>query len=540
MDLKPGRAAREPSALLVRESSGYTLRVAHEVLDAAVFERLVTEAGASLCQVQSEEAKDRASEALRLWRGLETLHPAVLNEDAQAILPARRPSAPAFTQPRAETEDVPPLIRLRCCGSADNPCSTAVFRPAARLLAQLRTEQPAASQKERPEETALTELLGELRGHTTVLLVDDLDPFCDTCRQLVRHLAVRLRDEPIAVLCSTGERAAPRIAALTTSVARERVLRIGLRPLSAEDVPALLKTTGQAAGTPVDHASALHRRSGGNPFALNALLELPPEQRVASGAAVPPALASVAAARLGGLPRRACAMVTQAAVCGPDLDASLLVELGGLAREVAAAGGQRCPRGPADVATRPPLLRREGLSQYGRGGGQVSLPQPHGRGGPRDSQRGGPSAPARVGGGSAAGQGRTAPPRRGTALDPAGAAGVRRGSGPGVPRRRPLLRGAGAARVCLLLVRERRALRQRHASGTAAGRRTGRSPRRESESTGADRPRGRAGGRPAGGETSGRATGRSASQRPAPSPTGARDIRREPASLRPARSALST
>ncbi|MFE5029844.1 BTAD domain-containing putative transcriptional regulator [Streptomyces sp. NPDC056656] len=479
--LEPERAARERSSLLVREPSGYLLRISPEALDATVFERLVTEADEALRQTHSEDAYDKATEALRLWRGpafseatdlgfaasevnrlqslrqtaeelrvssllemgrgdsavplaetltvtaplreaswallmkalyatgrgaealqqyerfrralaeelgvnpgpaLRALHLAVVNEDSRTILPDRRPPQAAVAPAAAEeAEDVAPLlgrddelrriadivkraadgkgthwtfvsgglgagktrlleqtaadaerqgfapVRLRCCGPADDPLSNAVFGPAARLLAQLRAGASATPPTTYSGESALTDLLAELGGRATVLLVDDLDALCDACRQLVRHLSVLLRDQPVVVLCSTGERAAVGTASLTSSVARERTFRIGLQPLSVEDVAALLTAVGTARSAPVEHASALHRRSGGNPFVLNALLELPPQQRVGPEAVVPPALVSVVAARLDELPEAARVMVTQAAVCGPDLDVPLLVEL---------------------------------------------------------------------------------------------------------------------------------------------------------------------------------------------------------------------
>ncbi|MEW2166961.1 BTAD domain-containing putative transcriptional regulator [Streptomyces sp. NPDC007084] len=318
---------------------------------------------------------------------LRALHLAVLNEDSRAVLPDRRPPTVTVAPAAPEREDGAPLfgrdhesrriadtvrrtadgkgthwvfvsgglgtgktrlleqtaaaaesqgfaqVRLVCCGPCDDSLSNAVFGPAARLLAQLRAGPPTPSAAAYSRESALTELLGELAERATVVLVDDLDGLCEACRELVHHLSVLLREQPVVVVCSSAERAAPGTASLTSSVARQRALWVRLRPLSVEDVSALLTSVGEARSAPPGHAFALHRRSGGNPFVLSALLELPPRHRVGPDAVVPPALVNVVAARLDALPESARAMVTRAAVCGPDLDVPLLVRLLDISRE---------------------------------------------------------------------------------------------------------------------------------------------------------------------------------------------------------------
>ncbi|HSE09032.1 MAG TPA: BTAD domain-containing putative transcriptional regulator [Nocardioidaceae bacterium] len=64
--LEPGRAAREPSTVLVSQGSGYALRVPEEAVDAWRFTALVTEAS-STSDPGSRISKLR--EGLRLWRG---------------------------------------------------------------------------------------------------------------------------------------------------------------------------------------------------------------------------------------------------------------------------------------------------------------------------------------------------------------------------------------------------------------------------------------------------------------------------------------
>ncbi|MDG4798477.1 BTAD domain-containing putative transcriptional regulator [Micromonospora sp. WMMD1082] len=67
--LEPGRAARTPPRLLVREGPGYALRVPAETVDAERFTRLVTEGGRYLDRGDPEAALRRFDEGLTLWRG---------------------------------------------------------------------------------------------------------------------------------------------------------------------------------------------------------------------------------------------------------------------------------------------------------------------------------------------------------------------------------------------------------------------------------------------------------------------------------------
>ncbi|MET8129367.1 BTAD domain-containing putative transcriptional regulator [Streptomyces sp. NPDC005065] len=479
MVLDPERAAGRPSTLLVRDSSGYTLRASHEALDSTVFENLLSEAGQQLRGGRSEQAHQTIEGALKLWRGaafadaadqvfaasevnrlhslrqtaeelrvtallemgrgdfavplaetltitaplreaswallmkalyatdrgaealqqyerfrgtlaeelgvdpgpaLRKLHQAVLNEDTLAILPARRPPADVTATTTPATVAAPPgrtrelhrvcsvaaraaqgdgtqwvvvsgqrgagrtwlleeaaraleqqgftRIRMRCCGRADTSRSTAVFGPTARLLNQFGDGQSGAGLTYESEEAALTAVLKPLATRRTVLVADDADAFCDACLELLRYLSVLLRDEPVVVICSAAERGNTRIASLMSAIARERVLRVALPPLSLDDVTALMDASGEAP----DHADALHRRSEGNMLVLTALLELPRPKRL-EPEAVPPVLSAVAAARLEAVGPQAATMIRQAAVCGTDLDAALLVELLDITRE---------------------------------------------------------------------------------------------------------------------------------------------------------------------------------------------------------------
>ncbi|KXK60623.1 hypothetical protein AWW66_17850 [Micromonospora rosaria] len=67
--LEPGRVARAPARLLVREGPGYALRVPAEAVDAERFTRLVTDAGRYLERGDGGTTLRLLDEGLALWRG---------------------------------------------------------------------------------------------------------------------------------------------------------------------------------------------------------------------------------------------------------------------------------------------------------------------------------------------------------------------------------------------------------------------------------------------------------------------------------------
>ncbi|MGW2015237.1 BTAD domain-containing putative transcriptional regulator [Streptomyces sp. NPDC001927] len=493
--LEPRRAAGERATLLVRESSGYTLRAPLETLDTAVFESRLVEATDLFRIGQAAPAHRAVDEALRLWRGpalheaaehvfaapevnrlqslrqtaqelkvavlldlgeaasaatlaealtvsaplreaswalllkslyaagrsaealqqyerfrvslaeelgvdpgpaLRELHLALLNEDSDAILPQRSPAPVAGVtasapQPCAAPDGRLPMVgrrselellhrsiaraaaggvrwavvtgppgsgktrlldevaqhatrqgftiaRLRCCGSVDNRRSSAVFGPAARLLAQLGGEAEvsvhARAGEEWSEESALTAVLRKLRAGTTLCLIDSLDTYCPACRHLVRHLSVLLSDERVALVCAVGDVDEAETAALLAGLPRDHATRLPLPPLAPDDVAALL-TDAYVGGVEdvAEHARALCERSDGNPFMVTELLHLPPAARVGSATRVPAAVASVAQARLDTLPPQVRTLVEHAAVSGERVDVDLLVAVMGLSRQ---------------------------------------------------------------------------------------------------------------------------------------------------------------------------------------------------------------
>ncbi|MFD3944621.1 BTAD domain-containing putative transcriptional regulator [Streptomyces sp. NPDC058579] len=532
--LEPRRAAGERATLLVRESSGYTLRAPLETLDTAVFESRLVEATDLFRGGRAAPAHRAVDEALRLWRGpalheaaehvfaapevnrlqslrqtaqelkvavllelgeaataatlaealtvsaplreaswalllkslyaagrsaealqqyerfrvsladelgvdpgpaLRDLHLALLNEDSDAILP-KRTSGPVIdvTAPdpqlcaapdgrlpmvgrrhelellqrsiaRAAAGGVrwavvtgPPgsgktrlldevaqhaarrgftIARLRCCGSVDDRRSSAVFGPAARLLAQLGGEAdaslPARAGEEWSEESALTTVLQKLRDGTTLCLIDELDTFCPACRHLLRHLSVLLRDERVALVCALADVDEAETAALLAGLPRDHAIRLPLPPLTPEDVAGLLSDAYVGGVEDVaEHARALCERSDGNPFMLTELLHLPPDARVGSATRVPAAVASVVQARLDTLPPQVRTLVEHAAVSGERVDVDLLVEVMGLSRQdvlklidKAVRSHLMCWEEPAEAPRRPDTAAGGGTAGLG-------------------------------------------------------------------------------------------------------------------------------------------------------------------------------
>ncbi|MEU9994539.1 BREX system ATP-binding domain-containing protein [Streptomyces sp. NPDC050848] len=230
------------------------------------------------------------------------------------------------------------LARLRCCGTVDDRRSSAVFGPAARLLAQLGGEAEASlsarAGEEWSEESALTAVLQKLREGTTLCLIDELDTFCPACRHLLRHLSVLLRDERVAMVCAVADVEEAETAALLSGLPRDHAIRLPLHPLTPEDVAALL-SDAYVGGVEdvVEHARGLCERSDGNPFMVTELLHLPPAARVGSATRVPAAVTSVAQARLDTLPPQVRTLVEHAAVGGERVDVDLLVAVMGLSRQ---------------------------------------------------------------------------------------------------------------------------------------------------------------------------------------------------------------
>ncbi|NKQ58618.1 AAA family ATPase [Amycolatopsis sp. K13G38] len=131
---------------------------------------------------------------------------------------------------------------------------------------------------------------------------------------------------------------APRLTELLGRVARSEPTRIYLGGLPASAVPVLVRaTTGQDIDTTT--ATAIHRRSGGNPFFVRELARLLDAEGHGALDAVPPGVRDLVRYRVARLPGDAQAVLRQAAVLGTEVDLGILGEESLDALELAAARG---------------------------------------------------------------------------------------------------------------------------------------------------------------------------------------------------------
>ncbi|MGI5404615.1 BTAD domain-containing putative transcriptional regulator [Streptomyces sp. CA-135486] len=233
------------------------------------------------------------------------------------------------------------VARLRCCPAVDNSRKCAGLGPAARLLTELRSQTPLPQDsgecpaepgpQDRSEDTLLAELVRQFAARPVLCMVDDLDGTCPACLRLLHRLAILLRQEKLAVLCAVSAPDEPETGRLLAELARQRAARLHLAPLDVQDVAQLLTAAGEADS--IVEATALHRRSDGNPFLLLELLELPPAQRMGPTAQIPAAVQSVVLTRLEALPDQVRTMLVHAAVNGEVLDIEVLAHLQHLSRE---------------------------------------------------------------------------------------------------------------------------------------------------------------------------------------------------------------
>ncbi|MGW2328240.1 BTAD domain-containing putative transcriptional regulator [Streptomyces sp. NPDC001700] len=203
--------------------------------------------------------------------------------------------------------------------------------PATQLLHHLRQDGPGTPARVPTCEGRLAALLRELGRGPTVCVIDDLDWAPPDFHALLRQLATVLRDARVAVVCALRNADDPAVSGLLAELARHGATRLHLDPLSVADVAELLTARGESA--PSEEASALHRRSEGNPFVLGELLKLPPDRRTGPSARVPASVRSVVQSRLAELPAAVRTMLTYAAADGTSLDIGLLADVQGMTRD---------------------------------------------------------------------------------------------------------------------------------------------------------------------------------------------------------------
>jgi DNA-binding CsgD family transcriptional regulator len=144
-----------------------------------------------------------------------------------------------------------------------------------------------------------------------VLRLEDLHWADDDTLALVEHLASAVAGSPVLVACSARDdapaHAARRLAAAPGTVT------LHLARLGEREVGALAAACRDGRPVPDDEVHRLWTRSEGLPFAVEELLAAPTP-------GVPPTLAALVADRLAALDEPARAVLTAAAVVGPELD----------------------------------------------------------------------------------------------------------------------------------------------------------------------------------------------------------------------------
>ncbi|MGK3206345.1 ATP-binding protein [Amycolatopsis sp. MEPSY49] len=163
--------------------------------------------------------------------------------------------------------------------------------------------------------------------HGLLAVLDDLQWADAASLALLVHLARDLDRAPVLIVATYRDTETTGREALTTALAalaREPVLtRIRLAGLTEAEV---VEQLGRG-GLPVDVATLVSRRSGGNPFFVAELARL----AGASGNALPDGVVDTVRARLARLSEPCRLLVATAAVLGRDVDPAALAEVTGRA-----------------------------------------------------------------------------------------------------------------------------------------------------------------------------------------------------------------
>ncbi|WP_051766242.1 ATP-binding protein, partial [Saccharothrix syringae] len=177
---------------------------------------------------------------------------------------------------------------------------------------------------------AVGEHLAAVARRTPLLLVlDDLHQAGEETLALLVAVVTGSTAHPLLVIATHRTTDVPTaLAGLLGRVARAEPTRVYLGGLPATAVPELVRAT---TGHDVDEATAtaIHRRSGGNPFFVRELARLVESEGPDWAASVPPGVRDVVRHRLARLPEPAQAVLRRAAVVGTDLDLELLTALVG-------------------------------------------------------------------------------------------------------------------------------------------------------------------------------------------------------------------
>ena len=194
-------------------------------------------------------------------------------------------------------------------------------------------EAPADAVRFRLFEVVTAALVRAASRTPLVVLLEDVHWADPASAELLNHLAVRLRDVPVAVVASLRELEIGRDDAVTAALAavirRPGARRFLLRPVPASATGDLIRyAVGEE--VEVEVAAAIHRRAEGNPFFIGELSRLLSDTgqlddpAAVEGAEVPLGVRDVVRRRLGTLPAGTRSVVEVAAVLGAEVDLSML------------------------------------------------------------------------------------------------------------------------------------------------------------------------------------------------------------------------
>jgi DNA-binding SARP family transcriptional activator len=181
-----------------------------------------------------------------------------------------------------------------------------------------RLEEPAGADTRAGRLRLYEELADALEhaaaGRPLLLVLDDLHWADGATLGFLRQIAGRRGSTPIFVIATA--RPGPVVSALVDEL---EATQVDLAGLTVAETEALLAGRGEARD-----AEALVRRTGGNPFFLEALLEAEPGEELPAG------VAELVAARIASLGEAVHHLLEAAAVLGEEFDTALLARVSGL------------------------------------------------------------------------------------------------------------------------------------------------------------------------------------------------------------------
>jgi DNA-binding SARP family transcriptional activator/tetratricopeptide (TPR) repeat protein len=186
---------------------------------------------------------------------------------------------------------------------------------------------------------SLSGLLARLCASTPLVLVlDDLHWADPASLEALRFVASRPDDAPLLLVGTyrDTEVGAPLAQALADLARRPLVTRLELDGLAEDELATLVAhATGSAAAAPL--VTALHHRTGGNPFFASELVRLLESGDTTADAVLrrelPGGVRDVIRHRLDGLPAESTSVLARAAVIGEEFDLELLAPVSELSAD---------------------------------------------------------------------------------------------------------------------------------------------------------------------------------------------------------------